>query len=80
MVIASALFKGSLNFAVRLLFVNLGGIAYYAVVILVLWLKLNTNDLKLFTAVIVAVFLAVPYLRQQRKSSFAARKEGREDA
>ncbi len=73
-VIASALFKGSLNFAVRLLFVILGGIAYYAVVILVLWLKLNTNDLKLFTAVIVAVFLAVPYLRQQRKSSFAARK------
>ncbi len=79
-VIASAIFKRSLNFAVRLLFVILGGIAYYAVVIVVLWLKLNTNDLKLFTAVIVAVFLAVPYLRAQRKTSFAARKGGKEDA
>ena len=79
-VIASAIFKRSLNFAVRLFFVIVGGIAYYAVVIVVLWLKLNTNDLKLFTAVIVALFLAVPYLREQRRTSFAARKGGKEDA
>lgn len=77
-VLSTALFKKKLSFdfAIRLLFVILGGIAYYAVVILVLWLKLNTNDLKLFTAVIVAVFLAIPYLRQQKRSSFAAAKNG----
>ena len=28
-----------------------------------LWLKLNTNDLKLITSAIVATFLAVPYLK-----------------
>ena len=41
------------------------------VIVLVLWLRLNSNYLKLFTAVVVALFLAVPYLRAQRKSSFA---------
>jgi putative ABC transport system permease protein len=31
---------------------------------------MDPNDLKLFTAVIVAVFLAVPYLRAQQRNSF----------
>ena len=47
---------------------------YYIVVVVVLWLKLNSNDLKLITAVIVALFLAVPYLREQKKSSFRSLK------
>ncbi len=64
------------NFFSRLLFVVIGGIAYYFVVIIVLWLKLNSNDLKLFTAVIVALFLAVPYLREQHKTSFRKTKKG----
>lgn len=77
-VVSSVVFKKTFtfDFAIRLIFVILGGIAYYAVVILVLWLKLNTNDLKLFTAIIVAVFLAIPYLKQQKKSSFAASAKG----
>ena len=55
----------------------LGGVIYYIVVVLVLWLRLPTNDLKLFTAIIVAVFLSVPYLRDQSKTSFARlRKKG----
>ena len=44
--------------------------------VLILWLKLDPNDLKLFTALIVAIFLAVPYLREQRRSSFC--KKGAE--
>ena len=52
-----------------------GGVLYYLVIVVVLWLKLNTNDLKLFTAVVVGLFLAVPYLRGQRKSSFARLKK-----
>jgi putative ABC transport system permease protein len=41
----------------------------------VLWLNMPTNDLKLFTAIIVAIFLAIPYLKGQANSSF--RKAGR---
>ena len=69
-VLGEALFKKQMNFALRLTFVVVGGIVYYFVIGLILWLKMPTDDLKLFTAVIVAVFLAVPYLRKQRKSSF----------
>ncbi len=58
------------NFALRMVFVVLGGVIYYIVVGVVLWLKLNSNDLKLFTAIIVAVSLAVPYLQGKRRSSF----------
>ena len=78
-VVSKALFKGHINFAVKMIFVVFGGIAYYAVVIIVLWLRLNTNDLKLFTAIIVALFLGVPYLQQMNKASFSAiaRKERR---
>ena len=60
-----------LNFYGTLSFTVLGGVIYYLVIVLVLWLRLNSNYLKLFTAVVVALFLAVPYLRAQRKSSFA---------
>ncbi len=69
-VLGEALFKKQMNFALRLAFVVVGGIVYYFVIGLILWLKMPTDDLKLFTAVIVAIFLAVPYLRKQRKSSF----------
>ncbi len=64
-VLHSALAKNNQNFAVRLLFVILGGIVYYLVMGIALWLRLPTNDLKLFTAIIVAVFLAIPQLRQK---------------
>ena len=69
-VLCDAVFRKGSNFAVRLVFIVLGGIIYYLVVGIVLWLKLPSNDLKLFTAVVVAVFLAVPYLRARSKSSF----------
>lgn len=69
-VLGEALLKKYLNFMGRLSFVVIGGVIYYIVVVIVLWLRLPTNDLKLFTAVIVGIFLAVPYLRAQAKSSF----------
>ena len=49
----------------------IGGVIYYLVVVIVLWLRLNSNDLKLFTAIVVALFLAIPYWRELRISSFA---------
>ncbi|MBQ8559026.1 MAG: ABC transporter permease [Tyzzerella sp.] len=57
-VIFGKIFK---NFALRLAGVMFGGIIYYAVITLVLRLGLNANDLKLFSALVVALFLAVPY-------------------
>lgn len=69
-VFGEAILGKHLNFAGHLIFVIVGGIAYYIVYTLVLWLKLDANLMKLFTAVIVAIFLAVPYLRGQAKSSF----------
>ena len=38
-----------------------GAVIYYVVIQIVLQLGLNTNDLKLLTALVVALFLAVPY-------------------
>lgn len=78
-VLGEALLAKHLNFMGRLIFVVIGGIIYYIVVGIVLWLKMPTNDLKLFTAIIVAIFLAVPYLRAKSKNSFAkAAKKGAE--
>ena len=54
------------NFALKLLSVSLGAIIYYIVVQFVISvLNIDTNYLKLFSAVIVAVFLAVPYWKKQ---------------
>jgi putative tryptophan/tyrosine transport system permease protein len=69
-VLGKAILGKHLNFFGTMSFVIIGGVVYYLVVVLVLWLRLNSNDLKLITAVIVALFLAVPYLREQRKTSF----------
>ena len=74
-VLGGAILGKHLNFYGTLSFTVLGGVVYYLVIVIVLWLKLNSNDLKLFTAVVVALFLAVPYLRAQQKSSFARLKK-----
>ena len=63
--LSKAVLGKHLNFFGTLSFTVLGGVAYYLVVVLVLWLRLNSNDLKLFTAVIVAVFLGLPKLREK---------------
>ncbi|MBQ9459951.1 MAG: ABC transporter permease [Oscillospiraceae bacterium] len=65
-VLCGALFRGQVNFAVKLAFVVVGGVVYYLVMVVILWLRLDPNDLKLFTALIVAVFLAAPRLRENR--------------
>ena len=81
-VIGRAVLGKHLNFFGTLAFTVIGGVIYYLVVVIVLWLRLNSNDLKLFTAVIVALFLAVPYLREQSVTSFAKfkKKGGSKDA
>ena len=53
------------NFALKLTAVTIGAVIYYLVLQVVLQLGLNTNDLKLLTAMIVALFLAIPYWQSQ---------------
>ena len=54
------------NFGFKLLAVSLGSIIYYVVIQLVISeFKMNTNYMKLISALIVALFLAVPYWQQQ---------------
>lgn len=53
------------NFAAKLLAVALGAVIYYLVLQVVLWLGLNANDLKLISAIVVAVFLAIPVLLEK---------------
>ena len=49
------------NFGLRLLSVSLGAIIYYIVIQVVIQLGLDANLLKLLSAMVVAVFLAIPY-------------------
>lgn len=69
-VIGGAIFRKHMNFIIKLLFVIIGGILYYISMGIVIWLKMPTDDTKLFTAVIVAIFLAIPYLKDKSKNSF----------
>ena len=57
-VIFSKVFR---NFALILLACVLGAVIYYIVIQFVLKLGLSTDDLKLLTAVVVTLFLAIPY-------------------
>lgn len=61
-VVFGKLFK---NFALKLAGVGLGAVIYYIVIQIVLWLGLNTNLLKLLSAMVVAMFLAIPYWKNK---------------
>lgn len=56
--------KMSSNFAIRLLSVFAGSIIYYFVYQSVVYLGLDTDALKMLSAVVVALFLGIPYLRR----------------
>lgn len=53
------------NFALHMVGVVIGAIIYFVVIAVVLQLGLETTDLKLFSALIVALFLAIPYLKSK---------------
>ena len=64
-IIGEGLFaKLSKNFAFRLIGVMLGGVIYYFVYQTVIFLGLDTDLLKMLSAIVVAVFLAVPYWKK----------------
>ena len=64
-VIGGALLGLRENFALRLATTALGGVVYYAILAVVIWAGLSTSDLKLFSAVVVTVFLSAPHLKKK---------------
>lgn len=65
--------KVFINFALKLVGVAIGAVIYYIVIQIVLWLGLNTNLLKLLSALIVAVFLAIPYWKANIAAKYAGK-------
>ncbi|MDY5987585.1 MAG: ABC transporter permease [Lachnoclostridium sp.] len=53
------------NFALNLLSVALGSVIYYLVLQIVIWLGVDTDLLKMFSALVVAVFLAIPFWKSK---------------
>ena len=56
------------HFALKLLGAVLASVLYRLIIAIVLQLGLNTNDLKLFSAILVAAALSVPLLREKLKA------------
>ena len=49
------------NFALKILSIAFGSVIYYLVLQVVIWLGIDTDLLKMFSALVVAVFLAIPH-------------------
>lgn len=64
-IIGEVLIGRRANFAVRMGSIIVGSIVYYVIISFVLQLGLSTTDLKLFSALVVAIALAIPSLRQK---------------
>ena len=75
-IIGEAIFKHFFhNFGWKLIGVALGSILYYIVVQTVIWLGVDTDLLKLLSAVVVAIFLAVPYWKVKYFAKGNVKKE-----
>ena len=76
-IIGEALFgKIFKNFALRLVSVAFGSIIYYIVIQMVITLGFDANLLKLLSAVIVAIFLAIPYWKRQYAQTHMRKHKG----
>lgn len=75
-IIGEVIFSGIfINFALRLVGTVIGAIIYYIVIAVVLKLGLNANDLKLFSALIVAIFLALPHWKEKLAARSAKKRK-----
>lgn len=66
LVIGEALFGKRLNFAFKLIAVIVGSVLYRIIIAIVLQIGLNTNDLKMLTAILVTIALSVPNINKNR--------------
>ena len=81
------------NFALKLIAIVLGGIVYYIVYTTVIYIGLDADLLKMLSALLVALFLALPYWKKRyfssatdaekaakKKAAKAVKKNGKEEA
>ena len=68
------------NFGLKLIGVALGSILYYFVLQTVIWLGVDTDLLKLFSALVVAIFLAISYWKGKYFAKPTVRKGGNDNA
>ena len=68
------------NFALKLTASVIGAIIYYIVMNFVLRMGLSTDDLKLLTALVVAVFLTIPYWKGRYFTKVPVKKGGKDNA
>ena len=64
------------NFFIRLLSVIIGGVIYYIVYQIVIFMGIDTDLLKMLSSLVVAIFLAVPYLKKTYFSNPLKSKKG----
>lgn len=64
------------NFGFKLIGVALGSIVYYIVLQVVIWLGADPDYLKMFSALVVAFFLAIPHWKKKLFSGAPAKKGG----
>ncbi len=78
-VISEVLFsKIARNFAVRLLGVLIGGVIYYLVYQVIVFLGIDTDLLKMLSAIVVALFLGVPNLKDKVMAKIHMKKKSKE--
>ncbi|MCM1364453.1 MAG: ABC transporter permease [Faecalibacterium sp.] len=63
------------NFALSLISIVIGSVIYYIVQTLVIQIGLNANDLKMFSAFVVAIFLGAPYWKEKTKNKISRNKK-----
>ncbi len=68
------------NFAIRLSGVMVGAVIYYIVYQTIIFIGLDTDLLKMFSAIVVAIFLGAPYVKKQIASRRGIQKGGKTNA
>lgn len=68
------------NFAIRLSGVMVGAVIYYIVYQIIIFIGLDTDLLKMFSAIVVAIFLGAPYVKKQIASRRGNQKGGKTNA
>lgn len=66
------------NFAVRLCGVLFGGILYYVIYQVIVFIGLDTNYLKMLSAIVVAIFLGTPNIKNKLLARFHSKKLSKE--
>lgn len=66
------------NFAVRLMTVLVGGVIYYIVYLVIVFTGIDTNLLKMLSAVVVAIFLGAPNIKNKIIAKIRLKKREKE--